>query len=267
MKDAALALFDSGSVRTASASAASIGGMVANNAAGMCCTVDQNTFATLRHMRLILADGTLLDTEDPASVAAFRSSHAHVLDKLGELRQRVMADPALAARIRRKYSIKNTTGYAVNALDRIDDPLDILGPIFSGRVRGHSRPSQFRGPGNPAHPAPAGHVAHDLSGPGRGGLRIMALRRAPVQAAELDRTAIRAVENLPAAPPLLRELAHGLRRAQGKPAPLTSKPWPATPKPFSRPWMASTRSFRPNSARTRPNANDCGPCGAACSRP
>jgi D-lactate dehydrogenase len=66
----------------ASAAAATIGGMVANNAAGMCCTVDQNTFATMRHMRLILADGTVLDTEDPANVAAFRASHAHLLSRL-----------------------------------------------------------------------------------------------------------------------------------------------------------------------------------------
>ncbi len=190
----------------ASASAASIGGMVANNAAGMCCTVDQNTFATLRHMRLILADGTLLDTEDPASVAAFRSSHAHVLDKLGELRQRVMADPALAARIRRKYSIKNTTGYAVNALTEFEDPLDILTHLLVGSEGTLGLVSSVVLATLPILPLRATSlmIFPDLDAAARA---VMALRRAPVQAAELlDRTAIRAVENLPAAPPLLREL-------------------------------------------------------------
>jgi D-lactate dehydrogenase len=43
-----------------------------------------------------------------------------------------MADPALVARIRRKYSIKNTTGYAVNALTEFDDPLDILTHLMIG---------------------------------------------------------------------------------------------------------------------------------------
>src|SRR5574343_242282 len=59
----------------ASINACKIGGIVANNASGMCCGTAQNSYHTLSGLRLVLADGTLLDTEDPASVASFQHSH------------------------------------------------------------------------------------------------------------------------------------------------------------------------------------------------
>jgi D-lactate dehydrogenase len=46
-------------------------GIVANNASGMCCGVANNTYNTLDHMRLVFADGTLLDTADKDSCARF----------------------------------------------------------------------------------------------------------------------------------------------------------------------------------------------------
>lgn len=48
-----------------------IGGMVSNNSSGMCCGVSQNTYHTLKDMRVIFVDGTVLDTSDPASRDAF----------------------------------------------------------------------------------------------------------------------------------------------------------------------------------------------------
>lgn len=44
-----------------------IGGIVNNNSSGMCCGVSQNTYHTLQDMRVVFADGTLLDTADPES--------------------------------------------------------------------------------------------------------------------------------------------------------------------------------------------------------
>src|SRR5699024_3838764 len=41
----------------ASIDACKIGGIAANNASGMCCGTSQNSYQTLRAMRLILADG------------------------------------------------------------------------------------------------------------------------------------------------------------------------------------------------------------------
>ena len=48
-----------------------IGGVVANNSSGMCCGVSQNTYHTLRDMRVVMVDGTVLDTSDQASRQRF----------------------------------------------------------------------------------------------------------------------------------------------------------------------------------------------------
>ena len=48
-----------------------VGGIVANNSSGMCCGVSQNTYHTLRDMRVVFADGTVLDTADPVSRESF----------------------------------------------------------------------------------------------------------------------------------------------------------------------------------------------------
>ena len=41
-----------------------IGGIAANNASGMCCGTAQNSYHTLAGLRVVLADGTVLDTRD-----------------------------------------------------------------------------------------------------------------------------------------------------------------------------------------------------------
>lgn len=46
----------------ASIGAAMIGGIAANNASGMCCGTAQNSYNTLASMRVVLADGAVLDT-------------------------------------------------------------------------------------------------------------------------------------------------------------------------------------------------------------
>jgi len=48
-----------------------VGGMVSNNSSGMCCGVSQNTYHTLKDMRIVFLDGTVLDTKDPKSREAF----------------------------------------------------------------------------------------------------------------------------------------------------------------------------------------------------
>ena len=48
-----------------------IGGIVANNSSGMCCGVSQNTYHTLRDMRIVLVDGTVVDTADTLSCESF----------------------------------------------------------------------------------------------------------------------------------------------------------------------------------------------------
>ncbi len=116
----------------ASQATCKIGGVVNNNSSGMCCGVAYNTYHTLQRLRVMLVDGTVLDSGDPASVAAFRQSHADLLEGLHQLHHEVMADAELVKLIRHKYRIKNTVGYSINALVDFSDPVDILAHLMIG---------------------------------------------------------------------------------------------------------------------------------------
>lgn len=116
----------------ASIDSAKIGGILANNASGMCCGVEQNSYRTIDSMRIILVDGTIIDTADDKSRAAFRRSHGPLLAGLAHLRDQVLADQTLAERIRHKFKIKNTTGYSLNALVDCADPFDIMQHLMIG---------------------------------------------------------------------------------------------------------------------------------------
>ncbi|KXZ46746.1 hypothetical protein GPECTOR_41g711 [Gonium pectorale] len=111
-----------------------IGGIVSNNSSGMCCGVSQNTYHTLKDMRVVFMDGTVLDTADPASCAAFMKSHKALVDGVVDLARRVQADRELTALIRRKFAIKCTTGYSLNALVDfpLDNPIEIIKHIIIG---------------------------------------------------------------------------------------------------------------------------------------
>jgi D-lactate dehydrogenase len=116
----------------ASINAAMIGGIAANNASGMCCGVAQNSYQTIHSMRILLQDGTLLDTADEKSRAHFKQTHAKLIDNIAQLGAAVRADTELADRIRQKFKIKNTNGYSLNALVDFTDPIDILLHLMIG---------------------------------------------------------------------------------------------------------------------------------------
>jgi D-lactate dehydrogenase len=190
----------------ASIDAAKIGGIAANNASGMCCGTAQNSYHTLAGMRVILADGTVLDTEDAASVAAFRTRHAGLLDGLAALARRVRDDARLAARIQHKYRMKNTTGYGINALVDFDDPLDILAHLMIGSegTLGFIAAITYRTVPDHADKASALVLFEDL---GTACDAVTALKQAPVDAVELmDRPALASVERKPGMPPGIQRL-------------------------------------------------------------
>ncbi|WP_372872319.1 FAD-binding and (Fe-S)-binding domain-containing protein [Shewanella sp.] len=116
----------------ATLTSAMVGGIVNNNASGMCCGTAQNSYQTLASMKLLLADGTVLDTDCEASRNNFSQSHGELLSSLADLASMVKANEALAQRIRKKYAIKNTTGYSLNALVDFDCPFDILNHLMVG---------------------------------------------------------------------------------------------------------------------------------------
>ncbi|MDT4797771.1 glcD: glycolate oxidase, subunit GlcD [compost metagenome] len=191
----------------ASINACKIGGIVANNASGMCCGTAQNTYHTLAGMRLALADGTLLDSEDPASIAAFRDSHGELLDQLAELGRQTRANPELAAKIRHKYRLKNTTGLSLNALVDYDEPLDILTHLMVGSEGTLGFISAVTYDTVPDHPhkASALIVFPDVE---TCCTAVTVLKQQPVSAVELlDRRSLRSVENMQGMPEWVRSLS------------------------------------------------------------
>ncbi|QVM97437.1 FAD-binding oxidoreductase [Pseudomonas sp. SORT22] len=193
----------------ASINACKIGGIVANNASGMCCGTAQNTYHTLAGMRLVLADGTRLDSEDPASVAAFEQSHADLLDKLARLARDTRANTELAARIRHKYRLKNTTGLSLNALIDYDQPLDILSHLLVGSEGTLGFISAVTYDTVIDHPnkASALIVFPDVETCCNA---VTVLKSQPVSAVELlDRRSLRSVQDKPGMPAFVQQLSDG----------------------------------------------------------
>ena len=116
----------------ASINTAKIGGIAANNASGMCCGTAQNSYRTLNSMRVVMADGSILDTACSKNIEKFKNSHKPLLDSLQSLAEQTCANTSLKERIEHKYRLKNTTGYALNALVDYQDPVDILQHLMIG---------------------------------------------------------------------------------------------------------------------------------------
>ncbi|GAE84776.1 FAD-binding and (Fe-S)-binding domain-containing protein [Bacteroides reticulotermitis] len=116
----------------ASIKSAMLGGIVMNNASGMNCGTHANSDKVLLSARIILADGTILDTGNPDSRNAFEQSHPEFIRQIVRLRDRVKHDEQLSSRIRYKYSIKNVTGLNLLPLLTFDDPFDIITHLMVG---------------------------------------------------------------------------------------------------------------------------------------
>ena len=190
----------------ASINACKIGGIAANNASGMCCGTAQNSYRTLAGLRVILADGAVLDSEDAASVADFRASHAGLLGELERSGAATRADVALAALIRHKYRIKNTTGYSLNALIDYEDPIDILAHLMIGSegTLGFISRITLRTVAEDPYKASALVFFPDIEAACQA---VIALKPMPVAAVELlDRAALRSVQDKPGLPPQMRAL-------------------------------------------------------------
>jgi len=190
----------------ASINAAMIGGIAANNASGMCCGTAQNSYQTVAGMRILFADGSRLDTADPASREAFCRTRGDLLDALGALGRDVRANEALADRVRRKYKIKNTTGYSLNALVDFEDPLDILLHLMIGSEGTLGFISEITYHTVVEHPCKASAlmIFPEIE---TAAAAATILREQPVAAVELmDRASLRSVENQRGLPDYLKTL-------------------------------------------------------------
>jgi D-lactate dehydrogenase len=196
----------------ASIDACMMGGILANNSSGMCCGVTENAYRTIHSMTFVLPNGFTLDTADPHAGQIFQNEQPQIADGLLELKRRILSSKTehkgetLAAKIRRRYQMKNNNGYLLNAFLDFDTPLDILTHLLIGSE------------GTLGFIAEA--VLHTLPDTPRrytGQLYFKTLQDAadaiyPIQqsgarAAEImDRPSLRSIESLPGAPALLAHL-------------------------------------------------------------
>lgn len=109
-----------------------VGGIVMNNASGMSCGTHANSDRELESVRMVFADGSVLDTGDEASREAFRAGHPDFIKGIEDLRDEILADKELSDRIRYKYSVKNVTGLNIFPFVRFQDPFDIMAHLLVG---------------------------------------------------------------------------------------------------------------------------------------
>ncbi len=193
----------------ASINAAKIGGIVANNASGASYGIVTNSYNTIEAMRIVMADGTLLVTDDEASRAAFRQSHNDLLNELTAIQTDIRNDATIESKIRTKYQLKNTTGYGMNSFVDFDDSIDILMHLMVGSegTLGFVSEVTMRTIEEYPHKSCSLIFLPDIREAAR---CIIPLRDCQVSAAELmDRNALKAVEDVDGLPALLKELPDG----------------------------------------------------------
>jgi len=190
----------------ASINSAMMGGILSNNSSGMCCGVKHNSYHTLQSIRFVLPDGSDYDTANPDHYALFESQSTTVATGIRQLRQRLIANEGLTTEIRRKYKLKNTVGYSLNAFLDYEHPLDILAHLLIGAEGTLAfiasailntipdKPYKITGLLFFATPRAACDAIGALTASGAEALEFM------------DRAALRSIEQLPGAPPFLQSL-------------------------------------------------------------
>ena len=191
----------------ASINAAMIGGIAANNASGMCCGTAENSYKTLGSLRIIFADGTVLDTADPKSKEDFRQTHAELVDGIAAMAASVKANESLANRIAHKYKMKNTTGYSLNALVDFSDPFDVIEHLMIGSEGTLGFIAEITYKTVVEHPFRASSlmIFPDIE---KACNAVSLLKSTPVSAVELiDRAGLRSVEDQAGMPGYLKTLS------------------------------------------------------------
>ena len=190
----------------ASVNAAMIGGIASNNASGMCCGTSENSYKTVAGMRIIFADGAILDTRDESSRISFRESHNKLLSDIENLAKSANDDSFLSERIRKKYKMKNTTGYSLNALIDFTDPFDIIEHLMIGSEGTLGFISEITYRTVIEHPfkATALMIFKNIENACRA---VSLLKETPVSAVELiDRAGLHSVEHVKGIPGFLKML-------------------------------------------------------------
>ncbi len=193
----------------ASIDSAMIGGIASNNASGMNSGIMENSYSTVADIRILLSDGTILDTSSKESCDNFRKSHGRMLQKLEELAAKIQSDKELKDKIIHKYRIKNTTGYGINTFTDYSDGIEIIKHIMIGSegtlgfisdITFNTLETDILDP----HNALSLMIFPDIESACKA---VVELKKHNVSAAEImDRAALRSVESIKGVPEYLRRL-------------------------------------------------------------
>ncbi len=116
----------------ASINAAMMGGILSNNASGMCCGVTKNSYHTTKYIRFILPNGKTFSTEVETDYDRFQTECPDIFQKIMELKMQIENNQLAYDLIRNKYKTKNTVGYSVNAFIDYHKPLDVMAHLLIG---------------------------------------------------------------------------------------------------------------------------------------
>jgi D-lactate dehydrogenase len=189
-----------------SINSAMMGGIISNNASGMCCGVKLNSYHTTKYVRFILPDGKVFSTENPDDYKIFETECVAISGELSAIRNEVLSNPTLLERIRKKYATKNTIGYSLNALVDFERPLDILAKLLVGAEGTLAFISEAVMNTVPDYEFKSTALIYfpDIYAACQA---IVPLRNAGAEAVELmDRASLRSIEMLPGMPAVVKSL-------------------------------------------------------------
>lgn len=190
----------------ASINSAMIGGIVANNASGMCCGTSQNSYKTLSGMKIIFADGYILDTLNEVSKRDFLINKSELVSGVLSIHKRINQNNALKDKIIRKFKMKNTTGYSLNSFTDFDDPIDIIQHLLIGSegTLGCIAEVTLKTVEELEYKASSLLIFKSIEDACKA---IVILKQSPVEAVELmDRAALRSVQDKQGMPDYLKNL-------------------------------------------------------------
>ena len=116
----------------ASINACMMGGILSNNASGMCCGIEHNSYHTIDSMTCILPNGFILETSSKNADEQLRMHAPDIHQGLLSIREEILESPNLIELIRKKYRLKNTVGYCLNAFLDESHPAHIIKKLLIG---------------------------------------------------------------------------------------------------------------------------------------
>jgi D-lactate dehydrogenase len=193
----------------ASINSAMMGGILSNNASGMCCGVSRNSYHTTKHIRFVLPNGKTFSTENATDYTRFQEECTGLFNLLDEIRIRINSLPHLHQLIRKKYKTKNTVGYALNAFIDFQNPLDILAHLLIGAEGTLGFIAEAVLQTVPDYPVKSTALLY-FANVYDACAAIDPLRSSGVEAAELmDRSSLRSIEHIKGLPEVIKTLPEG----------------------------------------------------------